>query len=167
MVELRDPLALLRAHQLIGAGIANSSALRASLLTETDDQKEWIPNPQQKNTVFPLLLTQQSFDFWGRFLNEFALLWAGKTVLVVDEKAGGMLGDIAKQCPKGQGFDVAAMFNKPARYPLAENAMLKACKPVDSRRPASGLITLLGQVLENENPQSPEMSFVRYLYWVN
>ena len=168
-LELRDPLALLRAHQLIGAGIANSSALRRSLLAETDDKDEWIANPLQKNSVFPMELTQQSFDTWERFLNELAPLWAGKTLLVVDEKAGGLLGELAKQCPKDSGFNVASMFKKPARYPGADGAMLKSCARVDDKHPASGLITMLNQAIEEEgkNPQTPELGFVRYLYWVN
>lgn len=168
-IELRDPAALLRSHQLIGAGIASSAALRRSLLAETDDNDEWIPNPQQSNTVFPMELDQQAYDTWGRFLLEFSPLWAGKTLLVVQGNAGGMLGEVAKRCPQGQGLDVVALFRKPARFPLAVDGMRSACMTVDSKHPASGLVAMMNQALERgrANPQSPEWHFVRYLYWVN
>ena len=168
-IELRDPAALLRAHQLIGAGIASSAALRRSLLAETDDKDEWIPNPRQKDTVFPMELDQQAYDTWGRVLSELSPLWAGKTLLVVENNAGGMLGVVAKLCPQGQGLNVATLFRKPARFPLAKDGMRSACVTVDSKHPASGLVTILNQAVERGrvNPQSPEWHFVRYLYWVN
>ena len=168
-IELRDPAALLRSHLLILEGVASSRALRRSLLAETDDKDEWIPNPHQKYTVFPLELDQQAYDTWERFLLEFSPLWAGKTLLVVEQNAGGMLGEVAKRCPPGQGLNVATLFLKPARFPLAMDAARSACVTVDSKHPASGLVTMLNQAAERgrANPQIPEWHFVRYLYWVN
>lgn len=168
-IELRDPAALLRSHQLVGAGIASSRALRRSLLAETDDKDEWIPNPHQRNTVFPMELDQQAYDTWERFLFEFSPLWVGKTLLVVDQNASGMLGEVAKRCPPGRGLNVATLFLKPDRFPLAMDGTRSACVTVDSKHPASGLGTMLNQAVERgrADPQSPEWHFVRYLYWVN
>lgn len=169
LVELHDPAALQRAHQLMGAGLATSAALRRALLAESDDQQEWIPNPRQKDSVFPMELDQQTFDTWGQVLAELQPLWAGKTLLVVDAKAGGMLGQAAKLCPSGQGLNVAFMFQHPSRYPFSNEGMRTACQTVDQPLPPSGLANLINQAAERgrSNPQSPEWQFVRYLYWVN
>ncbi|MDD4965158.1 MAG: hypothetical protein PHI11_14695 [Gallionella sp.] len=169
LVELHDPAALQRAHQLMGAGLATSAALRRALLAETDDQQEWIPNPRQKDSVFPMTLDPQTFDTWGQVLAELQPLWAGKTLLVVDAKAGGMLGQAAKLCPSGQGLNVAFLFQHPSRYPLSSDGMRTACQTVDQPLPASGLAKLINQAAERgrSNTQSPEWQFVRYLYWVN
>jgi hypothetical protein len=92
-----------------------------------------------------------------------------KAVLVVEENAGGMLGEVAKGCPQGQGLNIATLFRNPARFPLAQDEMRSACVTVDSKHPASGLVTILNQVVERGrvDPQSPEWQFVRYVYWVN
>lgn len=168
-IELRDPAALIRFHQFVGDGIASSSTLRKSLLAETDDKDEWIPNPRQKNTAFPLELDQQAYDTWGRFLAEFIPLWEGKTLLVVERNAGGILGEVARLCPQGWGLNVALLYRKPPRFPLAKDALQSACVRVDSEHPASGLTAMLSQAAERgrANPGSPEWQFVRYLYWVN
>ena len=160
---------LKKAHELIGNGFATSEKMHASLMAETDDQDEWIPNPKQKNTVFPLQMDQASFDLWGQFLGEMRPLWAGKTLLRVRANAGGMLGAAAKLCPSEQGLNVANLFLQPAPYMRDLASIQKACQPIDEQHPETGLVTMLEAAIARgqSNPKSPEMHFVRYLYWVN
>jgi hypothetical protein len=168
-LELVDAAAMARAHQRIGEGFASSAAMRRAVLAETDDNQEWIPNPRQHNSVFPLALDEQAFETWGKVMAELLPLWAGKTLLVVDEKAGGMVGQAAKLCPAGQGLNLRTFFQHPNRYPLRPEGWQTACQTVDAQHPVSGLAVLVNQAAERgrTHPNSPEWQFVRYLYWVN
>lgn len=168
-LELIDSTAMARAHQRIGEGFATSAVMRRALLAETDDQQEWIPNPRQHNSVFPLALDAQAFETWGQVMAELLPLWAGKTLLVVDAKAGGMVGQAAKLCPAGQGLNLRSFFRHPNRYPLRREGWQAACQTVDAQHPVSGLAALVNQAAERgrTSPNSPEWQFVRYLYWVN
>jgi hypothetical protein len=168
-LKLINPQGLQRAHTLIGNGFATSEKMHASLLAETDDQDEWIANPKQKNTVFPLVMDQASFDLWGQFISEIRPLWAGKTLLRVRANAGGVLGSAAKMCPNEQGLNIAHLFLKPAPYLRDLAGLQKSCQSISAAHPETGLVTMLEAALARgqANPKSPEMHFVRYLYWVN
>lgn len=168
-LELVDSAAMRRAHQRIGEGFASSAAMRRALLAETDDTLEWIPNPRQQHSVFPLALDAQAFEIWGQVMAELQPLWAGKTLLAVDARAGGLVGQAAKLCPAGQGLNLATFFQHPNRYPSRPEGWQAACQNVDAQHPVSGLAALINQATERgrANPNSPAWQFVRYLYWVN
>lgn len=168
-IKMIDPVSLQKSHALIGAGLATSERMRLSLLAETDDQDEWIPNPNQKNHVFPLAMDQAAFDIWGKFLGETIPLWSGKTILVPPGNAGGMLGSTAKMCPPNQGLNVATLFKRAPTYFDSSLSVRYACMSVDKEHPPSQLAKMAEEALERgrNNPKSPEWSFVRYFYWVN
>ena len=49
-----------------------SRASWKSILAETDDDREWIPGPQQKNGVITSMpVTQEEVDAWLRALDDF------------------------------------------------------------------------------------------------
>lgn len=87
MLTLSDKNAWRRAHSLISNGLSTSLAMRQSALAETDNDHEWIPNPLQTDSAFPLLLDQADFDTWGQILSEVQSLWNGKTLLVLNQFA--------------------------------------------------------------------------------
>ena len=52
------------------------------ILTESDDEAEWIPGPKQKNGVLPgAAITQQTVDGWMVFLGEFEALLKGEKLI--------------------------------------------------------------------------------------
>lgn len=168
-LKMIDQSSLTRAHQLIGAGLNTSEKMRLSLLAETDDELEWIPNPRQKNHVFPLAMDQSAFDTWGKFLHSFTPLWKGQTILVAPRNGGGVLGEAAKLCPGDSGVNVATLFQKaPASFGSFNN-LRYACTKVDTKHPASDFVRLAQEAMAKaqNNPGSPEWHFVRYFYWVN
>ncbi len=168
-IKMIDSASLQRAHALIGSGFATSNKMRLSLLAETDDKDEWIPNPKQKNHVFPLAMDQEAFDIWGNFLSETITLWNGKTVLAVPTNAGGVLGAGAKMCAADEGLNVAQLFKKAPTYFDNVNSLKYACAKITAELQPSKLPEMAAAALERgrNNPKSPEWHFLRYFYWVN
>lgn len=176
ILELKSPQGVVRAHQQVLAGLKTSDALRTSLLAETDDAAEWIPNPKQKQTVFPLPMDEQTFQTWKTLFDHVIPAWSGQTLLIATEKDDGLLAALAEFCPASQGIDIAAVFRKPVRYPFAlekqaaQQALSRqVCRAVDSKHPASQLFAFLTEYVtqQDKNPDVPSMAFLRHLYWVN
>ncbi|TXI94871.1 MAG: hypothetical protein E6Q34_03995 [Burkholderiaceae bacterium] len=168
-LKMIDQASLTKAHQLIGEGLTTSEKMRQSLLAETDDELEWIPNPRQINHVFPLAMDQESFDTWGKFLRSFTPLWKGQTLLVAPRNGGGLLGEAAKLCPDDSGVNVATLFQKAPPVFGSFKHLAYACTKVDAQHPSSDFVRLAQEAMEKaqRNPGSPEWHFVRYFYWVN
>ena len=174
-VELRDPERIrVRAYRGLLQGIAYSKRLRESLAAETDDDAEWIPNPRQANTAFPLVMDAQTFVTWGELLAHLELLAAGKTLLGGATGGGGLpVRDLAGgMCPPGQGINVRELFIDPVRQPLERSEWRARCRRPDAKLPLTGLAQLIQQSLERNAGRGPqdisgEWMILRHLYWVN
>ena len=172
--ELRDAERIrARAYRALLQGIAYSKRLRESLAAETDDDAEWIPNPRQVNTSFPLVMDAQTFVTWGELLGHLELLAAGKTLLG-GAAGGGRLPvrDLAAgMCPPGQGINVQQLFIDPVRHPLERSEWSARCVTPAAKLPLTGLAQLIQQSLERNagRPEniSGEWMILRHLYWVN
>ena len=170
-IVLYEPEGMRRAHGLLVSGFKTSESMRRSVLAETDDEHEWISNPKQMQTVFPLPLDQQDFAIWGQLMSHIIPLFEGKTVLAAGGDAGGPLGMVAKLCPPQHGLSVPTFFRNPPERPLKLVEKLdlsKMCQPVGKKTPASGLFELL-QAYARRADQSERgaMFFLRHLLWVN
>jgi hypothetical protein len=170
-IELVDPAGMKRANVLMVRGFQTSEAMRRSVLAEKDDRLEWIGNVNQKSSVFPLPLDGEDFKVWGKVMGYVIPLFEGKTLLVPDPKAGGVLGFASKMCPPGQGLNVTRFYARPPRYPVEQfnqDYVASLCQRVDQAHPASGLFDFMlayGQRAENE--EGAGMLFLRQLLWVN
>ncbi|MES2125817.1 MAG: hypothetical protein V4463_00975, partial [Pseudomonadota bacterium] len=67
-IELADAAGMKRANWLMVRGFQTSELMRRAVLAEKDDDQEWIANPNQKNSVFPLPLDAIDFEIWGKAL---------------------------------------------------------------------------------------------------
>jgi hypothetical protein len=171
-IELVDPAGMKRANALMVRGFRTSELMRRSVLAETDDDHEWIGNPGQHSSVFPLALDQEDFKVWGEVLAYVIPLFEGKTLLAGDAKAGGMIGGLARTCPAGQGMNVTRFYDNPPRYPLeqanAQSASALLCQPIDKAHPASGLVAYITEYARRaEGQDGTAMLFLRQLVWVN
>jgi len=170
-IELFDPSGMKRANRLMVRGFQTSEAMRRAVLAEKDDDHEWIANPTQVNTVFPLPLDAADFKVWGTALGFVIPLFEGKTLLQPDAKAGGLLGSASRICPAGQGLNVTHFYNNPPRYPLEQLNMQylsSMCQQIDKAHPASGLFAfMLDYGRRAESQQGAGMLFLRHLLWVN
>jgi hypothetical protein len=170
-IVLVDTDAAKRAHALLVAGFKSTERLRRSLLAEKDDAAEWIANPRQRNSVFPLHLDEGDFAVWGEVLKQVIPLMEGKTLLVPAAKQGGLLGSLADLCPPGQGLNVVRLFQQPPRRLLSWSGAEqqgRMCQRVDAGHPKSALFELLASYERRAtNDSMAGMRMLRQLLWVN
>jgi hypothetical protein len=163
--KISDQAAWARSHGLISDGMVVSAAMRESALAETDDDHEWMPNPKQKNSAFPLLLDQGDYDTWGQLMSDMQALWNGKTVLAASPFVGGLLGESARWCTAGTGLDVPKLFSTHPPLSLTNiNSYAAACSPISAGQPESALPQRAEQISGRASSGS---KMLRYLYWVN
>ena len=162
------------------AGIATSRKLHESLLEETDDDYEWIANPKQVNSVFPLVLDAQSFATWRALLEHMDKLFRGKTLLggatpassAGDARAWRMVDLTLGLCKPGEGINVRDLFLRPLQQPGNAAARAARCVKPTASTPFTGLGTLLEESLRRNAGRTPanssgEWMVLRHLYWVN
>ena len=161
-------------------GIAASRKLRQSLLVETDDDLEWISNPKQASSTFPLILDGQTFATWGVLLDHLEKLVRGKTLLggsVAGSKPGAVPSwrsvDLTwGTCKSGEGINMGALFAVPIQHPGNTPELAARCMKSTKAVPLSGLAQLLEQSLKRNAGRASggapgEWMVMRHLFWVN
>jgi hypothetical protein len=175
-VRLKDPARVTKvAYKNILEGIKASAKLRETLQKETDDDDEWIPNPRQVKTSFPLLMDAQTFATWGELLGHMDKLFRGKTLLGGTPRSPEVqrVRDLAQGiCPPGEGIDVQSLFTSPIKSPLAENGLKSRCRKPTAARPMTGLAQLMSDSAQRNAGRTPESftgewTILRHFYWVN
>jgi hypothetical protein len=173
-IVLADPERVRSAayHRLL-EGIRDSVKLRASLLAETHDDREWIPNPRQTHTSFPLPMDKQTFATWGELLGHLQSLLDGKSLLAGRTEAGLPPLDLTFGiCPAGTGIDVRELFMNPLRHVMDPSELTSRCVAPTTARPMTGLGPLISASLRRNAAAAPhsgsgEWVLLRHLYWVN
>jgi hypothetical protein len=163
------------AHRRLAEGIRVSMRLRQSLLEEKDDDHEWIANPRQKSSAFPLVMDERTFATWGRLLEELQRLVAGKSLLGGRVDAGQLRGvtDLTMGlCPPGQGIDVRGLFQRPLTRPLDRAELSARCAAPTPAVPMTDLAALASESIKRNatrgaGEDSGEWAVLRHLYWVN
>jgi len=105
--DVQDPELLEQALHRMRIVVWESRATWEILLTETDDENEWIPNPAQTAAIPGAVVTQEMADTWLRFLDEVELLLRGKKLIPFwrgEERLG---------------VNLRRVFTEPARFDLA------------------------------------------------
>lgn len=80
-----------KARELVLAGLAAAERTRLAYLAETDDEREWVPSPTQKNHPIPLPADAALYETWGAVVGDLRGLLASETV--IDLRAASALGD--------------------------------------------------------------------------
>jgi hypothetical protein len=175
-VRLKDAARVSRvAYKSVLDGIRASARLRETLQKETDDNDEWIPNPRQLKTSFPLLMDEQTFATWGELLGHMDKLFRGKTLLGGTPRSPEVrrVRDLAQGiCPPGEGIDVRSLFTDPIKSPLEENGLKSRCRKPTAARPLTGLAQLMSESAQRNAGRTPESftgewTILRHFYWVN
>ena len=64
VIRIDDKARVRRARTLVLAGLEHADRTRRAYLAETDDDREWVPNPSQKNYAMPLEVDGLLYDTW-------------------------------------------------------------------------------------------------------
>jgi hypothetical protein len=111
IVRLRDESRIHRARDLILAGLQQSRLTREQVLAETDDEREWVPNPRQKNHPLPLPVDDALFQTWEGVVSDLEGLMRSQQGLSVEELA--QLGDHRWSHPPKGFIDVGSLLSAP------------------------------------------------------
>lgn len=84
-IHLADKRRIVAARELILAGIAHAERSQKEYQAETDDDREWVPNPRQKNHPMPLPVDDALYQTWAAILVDTRQLIAGEEGLGVAE----------------------------------------------------------------------------------
>ncbi len=76
-----EPARLVTALRHLEATVAESRQSWKCILAETDDDHEWIPNPNQTGVIPNVRVTAEMVDVWIDFLDEIGALLAGRKLI--------------------------------------------------------------------------------------
>jgi hypothetical protein len=177
-LRIGDKQHVTRAKALVLAGLDHADRSRVEILRESDDDREWLPNPRQKSHPLPLPVDDALFATWQGVVEDLRRLVRGDEGLSVSEAAE--LGKHFWEHPPRGFIDIGRMFSDPRdlsfnaqaldRAREAPEAALASVFGVDyvpSMKP-SGLIARLVR-MKDELDRGKE-SFERklkYLLWMN
>ena len=109
--ELTSPELVASARRLILEGLDLSDAAREAYQKETDDDREWLPNPRQENHPLPLPVDTALYDTWESVVDDVRRIVHGEEGLSVAELA--QLGDHQWKNPPRGFLDIGKMLSEP------------------------------------------------------
>jgi hypothetical protein len=180
-IKLLHSERIAKARSLILIGLKHSDAERLAYLAETDDDREWVPNPRQKSSPVPLAVDEALYETWAGVISDVRGLIDGDTGI----SAGEVL-TLARMPKTPTGYlDVGRMLSHPkdivldlgaiARHDIdgpkgdAEALMrdlfgdyyVAKMKPT----PLVGRLTrMAGELIRGEESLDRKL---RYLFWIN
>ena len=123
-VRLRDKALVTAAQTLFDQGLAHARACRARYLSESDDVREWVPNPRQNDYAVGLPVDDALYAEWERVLAEIARVLNGEQGLRVASILA-LTGQAWPNAPSGF-INIGTLLSKPEnfRVPVARVAKL-------------------------------------------
>jgi hypothetical protein len=182
-LPLADAERVHRARELILAGLDHADRARTEYLAETDDDREWVPNPAQRDHPLPLPVDRALYDTWERVVRDVRRLVQGEEGIDVGQVA--QLGDDRWDDPPRGFIDVGRLLEEPGDIVLSA-PHIAAFEDEPSRANAEAILRdLFGAAFVPEMDASPlpeelarmkdeiasgAESFehkLRYLLWIN
>jgi hypothetical protein len=182
-LKLRNGAKLTEARELILAGLSHAERCRLAVLAETDDEREWVPNPKQKQHALPLPVDEALFETWAGVLGDVRALVKGEQGLDVAKLV--QLGDHRWKNPPPGFLDLGAFFSQPRDFTVNADMERSLRRNADPGEASETLGRLLGPSYKSSMPPSPlidrlnrmskeldrgEDTFerkLRYLFWLN
>jgi hypothetical protein len=186
-IPLQDAGRVTRAHQLILAGLGAANRCRAAYLVETDDDREWVPNPTQQSHPIPLQVDAALYQTWAEVTGDLQRMLRSEEGLSLRGLAA--LGDRDSSVLLPDAFiDLGALLRtpRPLRINTALIARLDFSNPAEARPVIEQLLRgILGNGYAAKMKPSPllgrlsrmkdELSTgndtfdrkLRYLLWLN
>jgi len=162
--------------------LGQSEAARQAYLRETDDDREWVPNPRQKSHPMPLPVDQALYDTWGGVLGDLQKIVRGEEGIAVADVAKLLQGEVRVTGARGY-VDIGAMLENPRDItievrdlealedePVNAGALLKSMLGeyyVDEMKPSPLPKRLARMKGEIDAHQEDIEHKLRYLFWLN
>ena len=110
-IRLDDRARVLKARDLVIAGLDHADRARREYLAEADDDREWLPNPRQKDHPLPLPVDDKLYRTWEEVLADLRALVAGEEGIDLAEAA--RLGKRGHEDPAQGYLAVGRLFAEP------------------------------------------------------
>jgi hypothetical protein len=179
-IKLVDPGRVKHARELILAGLSHADQTREAYLAETDDDREWVPNPRQHSFVMPLAVDAQLYATWAAITGDLRRILESKEGISLREAAAALIGAHAAAELPNAYVDLGRMLREPTDIILDLDD--HAPRPQMYERVLRGLLghgyaesmrasPLVGRVRhmkeEVERGQDTIDRKLRYLLWLN
>lgn len=112
VLHLADAARVRHARELVLAGVGFAARARAAYLAETDDDREWLPNPRQHSHPIPLAVDDALYARWRDVTDDIHRLLASEDGLALVELAAILAPRHARDMPDAY-LDVGAMLREP------------------------------------------------------
>lgn len=114
VITVKDKARVSRARALIIQGLGYADRCRAAYLAETDDDREWVPNPTQQSHPIPLDVDAALYQTWADLTGDLRRLLESKegislraaAAFLEERELGAMLPDAY--------IDLGAMLREPS-----------------------------------------------------
>jgi hypothetical protein len=110
-IRIADKGRVRRARTLVLAGLAAAERCRRAYLAETDDDREWVPNPRQRSYAMPLEVDAGLYDTWQAVIGDVRRMLESEEGISLREVAA-LLGESATDLPNIY-VDLGAMLREP------------------------------------------------------
>ena len=143
VLHLEDAPRVQRARTLILDGLRYADRCRTEYLAETDDTREWLPNPRQHDHAIPLEVDPALYQTWADITGDVRRLLESQEAISIRELAALGKRDSAAYFPDAY-LDLGAMLREPADITL-DVGLIEAAD--DSHRNPTVVATLLEKFL--------------------
>lgn len=179
VIPLLDAGRVKRARKHILAGADHADRCRAAYLAETDDDREWVPNPRQKNHPIPLAVDAELYATWGAITGDLRHLVSSREGLSMRELAALVDDDLERLVPDAY-VDVGRMLGEPkelvidlrdlSERPAAVEKLLRGVLGngfQTSMKPSPLPTRLRGMKDQLDRGEDTAEHKLRYLLWLN
>ena len=133
---LAEPARMVSARQHLLAMVATSRESWKLILAETDNDREWLPNPRQTG-VLQVPVTQEMVDSWQEVLKEMEDLLEGRLLVPFWRETFRVFGPAAPVAKTGRGINLKRVFEEPRRFDLVLTLQGSAVMPYLEEGPLS------------------------------
>jgi hypothetical protein len=158
-IRITEPARVKRARELVLRGLDHAEKCRAMYLAETDDDREWVPNPRQKNYPMPLEVDAQLYENWLAILGDVRRMLNSEEGLSLRELARIADDDIATRLPAAY-IDIGRMLGEPKDIEIDLTAIFKDPDAAAVERLLRGL---LGNGYQVQMRASPLVGRLRHM----
>lgn len=119
--QVREPARMESALHHLEAVVAQSRLTWKSIMAESDDDHEWLPNPEQSGALPNMNVTKEMVVSWNQMMDDVDRMLAGK-LLIPFWRGGERRGlNLRKVFLQPREFDLVLWFQGSAAAPYLEN----------------------------------------------
>jgi hypothetical protein len=174
-IRVYDARKIQLAREFIRQGLAFSDKSRELYLAETDDDREWVPNPRQKDHPVPLEMDQAMYATWAAVTRDVRALVDGKEGLDLGEILGARSGAVGFihvgklfDDPQDLRIDPEKLDDDTRTSPVFALAKQLLGRAIVDEMPRSPLVSrLLRMQRELDNDEDTFGRKLRYFLWIN